>query len=197
MRIKTAVLFLSLSYLILFMAGCGSAPQELIDNAKTALESAKSAEADQYVPDRYAAAKNALDGAMAEVDKQNSKFLFKNYSDAETMLNNAITLAKEAESAAIARKEEVKKELPQMIEQLENAIKEVTTLMKKAPRGKEGMMALQSIQNDVNSLEKIVPEAKSAMQNENYMSAFNKTRSGLDKANSLIKELNQAIGRAY
>jgi dsDNA-binding SOS-regulon protein len=196
---RTRVLFLFISLLILtgMIIGCGSVPQQKVDEANAALEAAKTAEADRYVPDRYNAAKGALDGAMAEVKKQDSKLMFKNFDEAGKMLDNAINLAKEAEQAAVARKQEVSQELPLLMEQLKDAIKQVKTLMKRAPRSKESMMALQSIKNDLDNLERIPDSANAAMQSGDYMNAYNSVKGGIDRANALINELNQAIQAGY
>ena len=53
---KTISLLVVLSVALLFV-GCGEVPQAEIEAAKNALEAAKNAEADRYVPDRYNAAK--------------------------------------------------------------------------------------------------------------------------------------------
>ncbi|UCF64957.1 MAG: DUF4398 domain-containing protein [bacterium] len=197
MRMK--VMFIFISFLILsgLLIGCGSVPQQKVDEANAALEAAKTAEADRYVPDRYNAAKGALDGAMAEVKKQDSKLMFKNFDEAEKMLDNAINLAKEAEQAAVTRKQEVSQEIPLLMEQLKDAITQVKTLMKRAPRSKESMMALQSIKNDLDNLERIPDSANAAMQSGDYMSAYNSLKGGIDRANALINELNQAIQAGY
>ena len=63
---KRVALVLISAFIIFHLVGCGSPPQDQINTAQAALEAAKNAEADRYVPDKYGAAKNALDGAMAE-----------------------------------------------------------------------------------------------------------------------------------
>ena len=75
------------------------------------------------------------------------------------------------------------------------AIKQVQDLMKKAPRGKEGKAALQAIQNDLTLVEASVEQANTAMQNGDYLTARDKLKASLDKANALIDELKQAISR--
>ncbi len=197
MRMRIFVLFISILIFTGLIIGCGSVPQEKVDEAKAALEAAKNAEADRYVPDRYNAAKSALDGAMAEVNKQDSKLMFKSFDDAVKMLDNSINLSKQAQQAAADRKEEVRQELPLLMEQLEDAIKQVKTLMRRAPRSKESLMALQSIQNDLDNLQNIPASANNAIQNGDYIGAYNSVKGGLDRANALINELNQAIQSGY
>jgi hypothetical protein len=197
MRMRIFLLFISMVVLTGLIIGCGSVPQEKVDEAKAALEAAKNAEADRYVPDSYNAAKNALDGAMAEVNEQDSKLMFKSFDDAVTMLDNSINLSKQAQQAAADRKEAVRQELPLLMEQFEEALKQVKTLMRRAPRSKESLMALQSIQNDLDNLQNIPASANNAMQNGDYIGAYNSVKGGMDRANALINELNRAIQSGY
>ena len=194
---KRVALVLISAFIIFHLVGCGSPPQDQINTAQAALEAAKNAEADRYVPDKYGAAKNALDGAMAEVKKQDSKLMFKNFDQAATMLGNATNLAKDAESSAATRKQEIQQQLPQMIEDLNAAIMEVKRLIRRAPRTKESLMALQSIRADVQALENIPEQANSAIAGGDFITAYNQVNSALSKANGLIDELNQAINRGY
>ena len=197
MRMRIIVLFISTLILAGLILGCGSVPQAKVDEAKAALDAAKGAEADRYVPDRYNAAKSAFDGAMTEVNQQDSKLMFKSFDEAVKMLDNSIKLSKEAQQAAIDRKEAVRQELPLLMEQFEDALKQVKTLMRRAPRSKESLMALQSIQNDLDNLETIPASANNAMQNGDYIGAYNSIKGGMDRANALIDELNRAIQSGY
>jgi hypothetical protein len=113
------------------------------------------------------------------------------------MLDNSINLSKQAQQAAADRKEEVRQELPLMMEQFEDALKQVKTLMRRAPRSKESMMALQSIQSDLDNLQNIPASANNAMQNGDYIGAYNSVKGGMDKASALINELNRAIQSGY
>ena len=70
MRVKTLLYFLTMILVIFTFMGCDDVPQPEIDDAKASLDAAKKAEADQYVPDKYNAAKQALDRAMAVVQEE-------------------------------------------------------------------------------------------------------------------------------
>lgn len=196
MKVKVFVVLLSVLFLVAMFTGCAKAPQDLIDGAKAALQAAKNGEADRYLPQQYNAAKKALDDAMAEVETQNSKFfLFRSYKKAGEMLTAATTAAQEALNGVAAKKEEVKQEAEALMPQLTDAVKKAQTLLKKAPGGKEGKAAKQAIQNDLTLVEASIEQANTAMQNGDYLTARDKVRASLDKVNSLIDELNQAISR--
>ena len=69
MRVKTLLYFLTMILVMFAFIGCDDVPQQEIDDANAALEAAKKAEADRYVPDKYNAAKQSLDRAMAVVQE--------------------------------------------------------------------------------------------------------------------------------
>jgi hypothetical protein len=196
MKIKVLSIVVSALFLLGMFAGCAKVPQDVIDGAQAALQAAKTAEADRYLPEQYNAAKSALDAAMAEVETQNGKFfLFRSYKKAGEMLAAATTAAQEAQNGVAARKEEIRQEAEALIPQVPEAIKQAQALMKKAPRGKEGKAALQAIQNDLTLVEASMEQANTAMQNADYLTARDKAKASLDKTNALIDELKQAISR--
>ncbi len=195
MRIKFFLTLLTVCMLA-FVVGCAKAPQEAIDAANAALEAAKSAEADRYATAEYSAAKDSLDAANAEVEKQNSKFaLFRNYGDASRILQSAVNAANAAASAAATNKEQVKAEAEQLMAQAQTAVTEAKGLMKRAPRGKEGRAALDLIQSDLSAVETQLSEAGSAMTSGDFLTARDKSKAALDKVNSIKDELMQAIGK--
>src|SRR5262245_15614529 len=55
-------------------AACAQVPQQQIDAANTALESARTAEAADYAPEAWTLAQDAHNSAMNEVTAQNEKF---------------------------------------------------------------------------------------------------------------------------
>ena len=72
---------------VLALSGCAKPPQDKIDAAKAALDDARNAQADKYVPQAWAQAEEALSSAMAEVQAQESKFaLFRSFDEAQTLL---------------------------------------------------------------------------------------------------------------
>lgn len=179
------------------IAGCAKAPdQARIDAVNAALKAAQDAEANRYVPAQYNAAADSLKAAMAEIEKQNSKFaLFRKYALANHLLQVAEEKAKEAAEAAIAKKEEVKNEATGLIQQATDAVKETKKLLVKAPRGKEGRQALELIKNDINVVDTTIAEATAAIEKGDYLTARDKAKAALDKANALTAELKEVISK--
>ena len=196
MKAKQVVAILAIVLAMSMMIGCAKAPQQDMDAAKAALDAAKAAEADRYVPAQYNAVKDSVDAALAEVERQNSKFaLFRSYGKAQTKLQEALTAATAAKEAAAVEKEKVRAEAQDLITKAQAAIEDSRKLMKKAPRGKEGRAALEAIQSDLTMVETSLTEANTALTNGDMLTARDKAKAGLEKVNSINQELQDAIAK--
>lgn len=197
MRKRIALSLVAAVALLGLVAGCAKAPDPAqIDAVKAAVQAAKAAEADRYVPAIYNAANDSLNAALAEIEKQNAKFaLFRKYGVATHLLQVAEEKAKEAVQAVEGKKEEVKNEATSLIQQGTDAVTQAKKLFAKAPRGKEGRQALVLIKSDISTVENTLAEAKAAMDKGDYLTARDKAKAVLDKANSLISELQEVISK--
>ncbi len=197
MRNRIALSLIAAIAVLAFVAGCAKAPDPArIDAVKAAVQAAKAAEADRYVPAMYNAANDSLNAALAEIEKQNAKFaLFRKYGVATHLLQVAEEKAKEAAQAAEVKKEEVKNEATGLIQQGTDAVAQVKKLFAKAPRGKEGRQALELIKGDITTVENTLAEATAAMDKGDYLTARDKAKAALDKANSLTSELQEVISK--
>ncbi|HQG45659.1 MAG TPA: DUF4398 domain-containing protein [bacterium] len=196
MKVKALVTVLVVVFAMALMLGCAKVPQQELDAAKAALDAAKAAEADRYVPELFNAAKDSLTAATAEIEKQNSKFaLFRSFKRAKDLIAKVTTGANDAVAQAAVKKEEVKKEAEGILAQITPAIENVKKLMKKAPRGKEGRAALEAINSDLAAVEASVAEVNTAMTNGDFLTARDKAQANLQKLNSLAEELQAAINK--
>src|SRR4030042_570348 len=86
-KMKNKVLMgLAAFMMVALLASCGKVPQVQVDAAKAAVESAKVAQADIYVPAEFAAVQDSLNVVMASIEAKSSK-LFKNYGDEKVKLD--------------------------------------------------------------------------------------------------------------
>jgi hypothetical protein len=135
---------IALSVLVITFASCAKAPQAEIDAANAAIEQAKTAGADRYVPASFNAATEALKTAVAAVEEQNSKFaLFRNYDAAKTTLASVNTLASKAVQETAARKDALKAEVTQAMTDLTTLIGQDKEMLAKAPREKKAKQLLK------------------------------------------------------
>jgi len=165
-------------------------------NAKAAVEAAKAAEADRYVPAEYRAVQDSLNTAMTEVENQKSKFvLFRSYKKVTVKLNNTVAQANTVKENAGIRKEEVKNQAQQTLAEATTLVTEVKDLILKAPKGKEGKEALEAIQSDLALVEASLAEVSTLINGGDYLTALDKVKAANDKAASLKAELEEAIAK--
>jgi hypothetical protein len=187
-RMKALLTFLLMATLILMIAGCADPPQQLIDEAKAALDAAKQAQADRYVPDLYNAAKKMLDDALAAVEEEKGA-MFSNYDDIISQLNAAMEAANKAKNAVAAKKEEVKGAVESVLQQIPTEVEKAKKLWRKAPRGKGTRDALQMIQNDIEAAEASVADVNAALESGDYLAAQQKAKALAQKLQSIQSEL--------
>ncbi len=190
MKIQRFLTMIVAGIMIFMMTGCADAPQAEIDEAKAALEAARSAGADRYVADKFAQAQSAFDAANAEITKQNDKFAFsRNYDEAKNMLVAARDAANEAANSVEAAKEQVKMEAEGLLAQIPDQIKNAKKAISKARVGKEGRAALEMIKNDLKNTEASVAGVNTAMESGDYLTARDRASSILKKIASLTAEV--------
>ncbi len=180
--------------MVAFLTSCGKVPQEQIDAAKVAIEAAKTAEADVYVPAEFTALQDSLTATMAAIEVQNSK-LFKKFGPAKLQLE-AIT-AKAAEVAANAgiMKEQVKVETETLIAELNTLLALNKELMLKAPKGKEGKAVLDEMKNEITVIESSFAEANTLFANGSFMAAKDKIVAAKENVIKINTELTDAIAK--
>jgi hypothetical protein len=131
---------------------------------------------------------------MADVAAQESK-LFKKFGPAKLKLDATLALANQVAANAAVKKEEVKKEVETLLTEIKAVIEENTTLMKKAPRGKEGAAVLEQIKTEMVTIEASVVEAQGLYDKGTYMDADNKVKAAKERAVGINTELKEAIAK--
>ena len=130
-----------------------------IDATNAAIAAAQTAEAAVYVPAEFAAVQDSMKAINAAIEVQKSK-LFKKFGPIELKLDETLAPAKKVSTDAVAKKEEVKKEVETTMAAVKATMEENTALMKKAPRGKEGAAVLEAMKTDMAAIEASVVEAQ-------------------------------------
>src|SRR5512133_2534909 len=92
-KMKNKVLMgLAAFMMVAVLASCGKVPQVQVDAAKAAVESAKVAQADIYVPAEYAAVQDSLNAVNASIEAKSSKW-FKSYKVEQAKLEAIVVTA--------------------------------------------------------------------------------------------------------
>lgn len=175
--------------------GCAKVPQIEIDAANAAIESAVTAGADKYLPDEFAAVKDSLNAVMEGIELQKSK-TFAKYGDAKEKLAAVTTMATDLVAKTEARITELKAEVPKKLEEVAALVKETKQLLLKAPRGKEGLAALNAIKGEIATAEKSMSEVTPLIESGDIYGASTKVNGLLEKLRQIKKELEDAIAKA-
>jgi predicted small lipoprotein YifL len=194
-KMKNKVLMgLATIVMVAVLSGCGKKPQVEIDAANAAIEAAKTAEAPVYVPAEFAAVQDSMNSVMANIAAQESK-LFKKFGPAKLKLEATKAAADQVAANAAVKKAEVKKEVETLMTDIKAVIVENGTLVKKAPRGKEGAAVLEQIKTEMATIEASVAEAQGLYDKGAYMDADNKVKAAKERAVSINNELKDAIAK--
>ena len=180
--------------MVAVLSSCGKKPQVEIDATNAAIEAAKTAEAAVYVPAEFTAVQDSMSAVMADITAQESK-LFKKFGPAKAKLASTLTLANQVAANAATKKEEVKKEVETLMADIKTVVTENETLMKKAPRGKEGAAVLEAMKTDMATIEASVTEAQAAYDKGAFMDALNKVKAANERAVGINTELKDAIAK--
>ncbi len=129
---------------------CAKPPTLEIDSARAALESAATAEAEEYASGAFEEAQTALELLDDELTVQEGKFaLVRNYDKATELAAAALNQAQAASSAAIAEKEAVQAETRELIAATQTSLVEVRELLANAPKGKGSEADLAMLSADL------------------------------------------------
>jgi hypothetical protein len=194
-KMKNKVLMgLATIAMVAFLSSCGKVPQAQIDATNAAIEAAKTAEAAVYVPAEFAAVQDSMNAITADVEAQKSK-LFKKFGPAKLKLDATLALANQVAANAAVKKEEVKKEVETLMTEVKAVVEENTTLMKKAPRGKEGAAVLEQMKTEMATIQASIVEAQGLYDKGAFMDADNKVKAAKERAVGINTELKDAIAK--
>jgi hypothetical protein len=180
--------------MVAFLSSCGKKPQAQIDATNAAIDSAKVAEANVYVPVEFTAVQDSMKVIMTNIAAQESK-LFKQFGPSKIKLDQTISAARKAKEDAVVKKAEVKKEVETLMTDIKTVIEDNKKLIVKAPRGKEGAQVLEQIKNDMTTIEGSVTEAQGLYDKGAYMDALNKVKAAKENADKINTELKDAIAK--
>ena len=192
---KTFVLGQLVLGLAIILSSCGKLPQADIDAANVAVDSAKIAGAEVYIADEFMAITDSLKSAMEKIEATKSKSMFRNYGEASKQLQDVKTLAEQAKENAIIKKNQVKEEVQNILNEMSTLVTENKELIAKAPKGKEGKAALDEMKNELAVIETTITETGTLFENGDYMTAMEKITAAKEKALSINNELKAAIAK--
>jgi transaldolase len=181
--------------MVTVLSSCGKKPQVEIDSTNAAIEAAKAAEANVYLPAEFAAVQDSMNAIMAAIETKEGK-LFRNMTAEKDKLNAVTAQANQVAANVAAKKEEVKKEAETLLNDIKTVIAENGKLVVKLPRGKEGAAVIEQIKADLANVNTAVADAQGAYDKGAYMDALTKIKAAKEKADGLNAEIKEALTKA-
>ncbi len=180
---------------VALMTSCAKVPQANIDAANAAIDSAKTAQADIYLPGDFTALNDSMTVIMQSIEAQSSK-LFKSYKTPKLKLDALKVQADQVAANAVVKKEEVKKEAEAGLAAVKTLLADDQALLLKAPRGKEGKAVLEEIKGELTVIETSITEAQTLFDaGTNYMQVADKVKAANESLTGINTELKEAIAK--
>ncbi|MBN1107994.1 MAG: hypothetical protein JXR66_03085 [Bacteroidales bacterium] len=177
------------------LAGCGKTPQTEIDATNAAIEAAKAAEADIYLPAEFAALQDKMNAVNTAVEEQKGKLL-KKFTTVKEDLAAVTAEANQVAANVVAKKDEVKAQAQTLMNDIKAVVEENAKLLPKLPRGKEGAAVIEQIKADLGTVDTAVAEAQGLFDKGAFMDAYNKIKAASEKANALNTEIKEVLTKA-
>ena len=179
-----------------FAAGCSEAPTAKYEAGQTALDQARTAEAEQYAPGLYKEATDSLGAALVEIQKQDGRFAaFRGYGKAEEIIAAAQQLAEKAAVEAAAEKERVRLADSTLIARIDSLIVDANSVIASAPRGKGSRVDLKVLQTDIDAASAALVTATDEYRAGSYLSAGEKLRAVEQQVVKVKTDVEAAIAR--
>ncbi|MDM8159246.1 hypothetical protein QUH73_05375 [Labilibaculum sp. K2S] len=191
---KKKLLFVLAVGITVLFSSCGKVPQEEIDGANAAIEVAKSVGANVYVSEDFAALQDSMRSVNENVEVQNANF-FKNFDQIKAQLVVVNTMAVDVKAKAEARKEEVKLEIESLQTEVDSIVMQNKELTTQAPKGKEGVAALEAIKGDISLIEASLIDVAGLVAQDQLIAALDKVKAAKEKALAINTELNDVIAK--
>jgi methyl-accepting chemotaxis protein len=178
------------------MASCAKVPQEALDAAKAALDSAKTVQTDVYFPAEFAALNDSLTVMLQNIETQKSKSA-KDFKAIKVAAEGIALKATELTGNVEAKKAEVKAEAETMMAGAKTALDEAKALLLKAPKGKEGKAVVEEMKNELTVIETSLTDAQTLFDGgTNYVEVVDKVKAATESINGIVGELKAAMDKA-
>jgi len=192
---KSLLKYFTYGLLVMFiLTGCAKQPTEDMNASQKAVEAAKAAGGEKYIPEDSKKVDDNLAAALNEIKAQDNKFaLSRNYDKAKQMLAQVKADAEKVKTDIPSKKEEAKKNALAGQEAARASVKEAKALLAKAPMGKGARADIEALKGDIKGLEDSVPELQQLIDKEDYVVATDKAKAIKEKADGVSNQIKEAM----
>jgi hypothetical protein len=178
----------------LLSVACSQPPTAALNDAKLAIEAAKTAEAADYAPEALAAAETASAALDAEIKAQGEKLaLTRSYTKATELATAAKAAAEKATAEAATGKELAKAEAATLAAGVKEAVANAKLVLEKAPKGKGSAADLEAMKSDVAGVEASLGEIDQAVAAGKYKDAKVKAEAARQTLDKIVADVQAAI----
>jgi hypothetical protein len=164
----------------LMLIGCAKEPSQEIGAAKTAVDAAKTAQADKYLASDFASVQESLNSALADVQKQKSKSpLSRNYDKAKASLVSVAAKATELKAKAAEEMAKVQNEMETTLSKLNAEIAKAKEMTKKAPKAKKAKAQFEAKVKSIAAAEANAATAASMKASADFAGALDAAKAGI------------------
>jgi hypothetical protein len=170
---------------VLLTSACGDPPDKELQQARSAIESARGAGAEVYARDEFSAAETALKSATEAVDQRDYRLALNRALDARERAQNA---AQEAAS----RKAAARTETSRAVAAAGRALDEARARLKAAEGARLAAKVVASARRTIADNEVAVQEARTAFGQGDFAHATEVASAATTQLRALAKELESA-----
>jgi len=174
---------------VLLSASCGDPPDKELQQARSAIESARGAGAEVYARDEFSAAETALKNATDAVDQRDYRLALNRALDARERAQNA-------EKEAASRKAAARTEASRAVAGAGRALDEVRARLKTAEGARVPARIVAAARRSIADSEVAVQEARTAFGQGEYARATEVAGAETTRLRGLAKDLESVTAPA-
>jgi hypothetical protein len=175
---------LALCCLFLFCAACSEPPQKEINRAQGAIDAARAAGADQYAPEAYKAATDALQQSHEAVEQRDYRLALSRALDAN---ERALEAAKEAANG----KARARSEVEGLLTMTANSIQQLQTKLRTAEAAR--LPKLEAPRKLRADAQHALQEARAGVKEGNYLEAIERIKPLPERIAAQIKAIDESM----
>ena len=174
---------------VLLISACGDPPDKELQQARSAIESARGAGAEVYARDEFSAAESALKGANEAVDQRDYRLALNRALDARERAQNA-------EKEAVSRKAAARTEASRAVAAAGRALDEARARLKTAESARVPARVVAPARRSIADDEVAVQEARTAFGQGDFAHATEVAGAATTQLRAVAKDLESATAPA-
>ena len=176
------------------VSSCAKTPEEQLQQAGAALESAEAADAQRYAPDAWSRAKQSMERLNAELSAQEEKFrLFRNFKAAEALADEVVAAANQAKAEAENKKAQLRAEITKMIADVKGSLQSARNQLPGLTS--TATLSTASLRSKLDEAGRLLDKAQLEMDGQRFDSAMASASEARDKVVEVLRAIERLVPR--